>query len=61
MPFTLSDLHTWMNASEDEHLEFKEAKASYSQDKAICELHPNPKKIRLKTHAFSPNHRERSS
>jgi ATP-dependent DNA helicase RecG len=35
MPFTLSELHTWMNASEDEHLEFKEAKASYSQDKAI--------------------------
>jgi len=35
MPPTLTDLHTWMATAEDEHLEFKEAKASYSQDKAI--------------------------
>ena len=35
MPPTLTELHTWMATAEDEHLEFKEAKASFSQDKAI--------------------------
>ena len=35
MSQTLAELHDWMKAPEDEHLEFKEAKASFSQDKAI--------------------------
>ena len=35
MPPTLTDLLTWMATPEDEHLEFKEAKASFSMDKAI--------------------------
>jgi len=35
MPPTLTELHTWMATAEDEHLDFKEAKASFSQDKAI--------------------------
>jgi ATP-dependent DNA helicase RecG len=35
MPLTHAELLALMTSSEDEHLEFKEAKASFSQDKAI--------------------------
>ena len=32
MPLTHAELRALMTSSEDEHLEFKEAKASFSQD-----------------------------
>ncbi len=35
MPITFLELQALMASSEDEHLEFKEAKASFSQDKAM--------------------------